>query len=372
MKASICYVRIAAAFLAAAMTSCGGGAGRSVVPQASLSRAMFTGFATPGQITEFKANANGVTGGIALGYDGAVWFTQNNSFVGRFLNPAFSSVQININEFNFFQIPAFPILASTTQGIYTGVELDESAGFGVLENIVQITYARNVVLTKGVQGAEVNASMNAITAGGSSVYATGSYDAFSSPPFPGCSACLYVLSNSGKQNSLLHSFEVGKAIAYLNNTVYVAASESTNGLPRGMTIYSVNPTTFAFHKIVALGSSNINGMAAGPDNAVWFTDEGRNAIGRLGSDGHVTEFPLPVAHAGPNQITSAADGALWFTETFSNKIGRITTTGGITQYNIPTADAKPVGISALPVSPCGPRAVWFAETGSGKIGEVTY
>jgi len=51
---------------------------------------------------------------------------------------------------------------------------------------------------------------------------------------------------------------------------------------------------------------------------------------------HFTEFPIPTAGSFPFGITAGPDGALWFTENEnnSNKIGRITTAGGIFEITI--------------------------------------
>jgi len=40
--------------------------------------------------------------------------------------------------------------------------------------------------------------------------------------------------------------------------------------------------------------------------------------------GTITEFPIPTAKSGPNGITAGPDGNLWFTEEAGNKIGQIT------------------------------------------------
>ncbi len=49
------------------------------------------------------------------------------------------------------------------------------------------------------------------------------------------------------------------------------------------------------------------------------------------SDLTFTEFPLPTANSFPYVITGGPDSALWFTETIANKIGRITTEGVLTE-----------------------------------------
>ena len=50
----------------------------------------------------------------------------------------------------------------------------------------------------------------------------------------------------------------------------------------------------------------------------------------------ITEFTVPTVNSQPAGITVGPDGALWFTEENGHKIGRITTDGAITEYQIPT------------------------------------
>jgi hypothetical protein len=77
-----------------------------------------------------------------------------------------------------------------------------------------------------------------------------------------------------------------------------------------------------------------------------------------------TRFPLP-AGAGPKDIAAGTDGALWFTESGANAIGRITTDGQVTHHPIPTPASVPWGIVAGPDG-----AVWFTENATGKIGRL--
>src|SRR6059036_907923 len=44
------------------------------------------------------------------------------------------------------------------------------------------------------------------------------------------------------------------------------------------------------------------------------------------------EFIVPTARSSPTGITAGPDGALWFTEEGANAIGRITTAGTITEF----------------------------------------
>jgi virginiamycin B lyase len=74
------------------------------------------------------------------------------------------------------------------------------------------------------------------------------------------------------------------------------------------------------------------GITAGPDGALWFTDPETNSIGRMTTTGSVTEYPLPTASSGPNFIAEGPDGALWFTEYAVGQIGRIGAGGSVTEY----------------------------------------
>jgi hypothetical protein len=78
----------------------------------------------------------------------------------------------------------------------------------------------------------------------------------------------------------------------------------------------------------------------------------------------ITEFPIPTGSSLPQGITAGPDGALWFTERAGNKIGRITTAGVVTnEFTVPTANSSPFGITAGPDG-----ALWFTEYDANKIG----
>jgi hypothetical protein len=110
--------------------------------------------------------------------------------------------------------------------------------------------------------------------------------------------------------------------------------------------------------------SGPEGITAGPDGNLWFTepDIWANRIGRITPAGTVTEFPIPTSGSVPEGITAGPDGNLWFTEGSSssaNKIGRITPSGAITEFPIPTSGSVPTGITA------GPDGnLWFTESQS--------
>jgi virginiamycin B lyase len=73
-----------------------------------------------------------------------------------------------------------------------------------------------------------------------------------------------------------------------------------------------------------------------------------NTLGYLPPVRSLATAQEPVEGPTPVGIAVGADGALWFTESGANKIGRIPTNGEITEFPIPTARSQPAGITAGP------------------------
>lgn len=108
-------------------------------------------------------------------------------------------------------------------------------------------------------------------------------------------------------------------------------------------------------------------VTEGPDGALWFTQQGSNQIGRMTTDGKVTnEYRIPTQDSQPGDIVEGPDRALWFTELSGNKIGRVTTAGTLSEYAVPTSGAGPAFIVNGPG-----KALWFTEAYGNKIGEIT-
>ncbi len=125
------------------------------------------------------------------------------------------------------------------------------------------------------------------------------------------------------------------------------------------------------------------GIAQGPDGALWFTDDGTNSegeylIGRVtlksGEAPQIKEFPIPPKGSYPHQIAEGPEGDMWFTDISSGSgvIGRITSAGAVTLYPIPTEKpainepeySYPEGIAQ------GPNGyMWFADAGTNDEGK---
>jgi virginiamycin B lyase len=151
-------------------------------------------------------------------------------------------------------------------------------------------------------------------------------------------------------------------------------------------------------------NSGPTGIAAGPDGALWFTENNGNKVGRITTAGRITEFRFPSVggDSSPLGITAGPDGALWFTEPGEQQIGRMTTGGAVSEFNVAdnplqiTAgsdgalwfnEPKVIGrmttageysefntrglglVDAITAGPDG--ALWFAENGLFEVGRIT-
>jgi virginiamycin B lyase len=101
-------------------------------------------------------------------------------------------------------------------------------------------------------------------------------------------------------------------------------------------------------------------LATGVDGAVWFTEFGRDMVGRITRDGTIREFPVPGGGA-PQSITVGPDRALWFSMGNGDKIGRITTQGMLKQFDIPSVSFP------NDITTGSDGNIWFAEGDANKI-----
>ncbi len=127
--------------------------------------------------------------------------------------------------------------------------------------------------------------------------------------------------------------------------------------------------TITEYEIPTLGAGPER-IAAGPDGALWFTEDGANQIGRITTDGVVTEFSIPGSPS--TGIAAGPDGAVWFTERDAAQIGRITPAGVTTVYAIPPNEfGHPWQPSQITAGSDG--ALWFtADNGfEGSLCRIT-
>jgi hypothetical protein len=92
------------------------------------------------------------------------------------------------------------------------------------------------------------------------------------------------------------------------------------------------------------------GHTAGPDGALWFTNQRNNTVGRIDpATGAVANYAGP-GISEPYGITTGPDGALWFTNQGNSTIGRIDpATGAVTSFP-PVPTTTTVAAAPDPVS----------------------
>jgi hypothetical protein len=191
------------------------------------------------------------------------------------------------------------------------------------------------------------------------------------------SSSLYTITTNGSLTSLYNP-DAGGNFDLLQVDGGVWASWGTNyrcGVPTVCNTVTFITSSGAVTSYPLPGSYQpISGqdLTLGPDGAPWIAlvvasnSSDLYALGRIASNASITLFPVGT-NVGVSGITTGADGALWFTEAGSNAIGRMTTTGAVMSYPIPTASSLPQRIVSGPN-----RTLWFTEAATGKIGKVSY
>jgi virginiamycin B lyase len=103
------------------------------------------------------------------------------------------------------------------------------------------------------------------------------------------------------------------------------------------------------------------GITPGPNGTdAWFVELAARRVAWVSPGGHFHEYVIPGMHplGIPIFIVPGPDGALWFTDQARDSIGRVTTSGQFSEYALDQG-AQPQGIV---LGPDG--ALWFTENGA--------
>jgi virginiamycin B lyase len=125
------------------------------------------------------------------------------------------------------------------------------------------------------------------------------------------------------------------------------------------------------------------GITAGPDGALWFSQEGTSRIGRMTASGvfagevTIPNSANPVSCLDPSfvppldQITVGDDNRLYFTEPRDNQIGSIDPFNpGAPPVEYGTANGLTTGAQPEGITRGPDGKIWFTEAGLGKIGRL--
>jgi streptogramin lyase len=121
------------------------------------------------------------------------------------------------------------------------------------------------------------------------------------------------------------------------------------------------PTAGAINYVLA-------GITAGPDNAVWFSENATSKIARVPtnatSGAQITEYSTPTASSDPLGIALGPDGNLWFVEFNPDLFAKISTSGVITEY---PGVLNPANFTNLVVIAQGPDGNMWIPQGGGAV-----
>jgi virginiamycin B lyase len=108
--------------------------------------------------------------------------------------------------------------------------------------------------------------------------------------------------------------------------------------------------------------SGPHGLAVASDGAVWWTGKANGTIGRLDPQtGAMRVFKIGNPTSQPIYIDEGC-GAMYFTELNAGRIGRITSQGKITEYPTPTPNSRPIAVAAHDCK------IWLSEETGGRFG----
>ena len=157
-----------------------------------------------------------------------------------------------------------------------------------------------------------------------------------------------------------------------NSTVYLTATVTPAADSGGATLHVPIAVKFnsdvcgVFTEYPISGGGDPEGITAGPDGALWFT-EYADRVGRITTTGTMT-FPssFPSTGSRPRGITAGPDGNVWFTENGTSRIAQEILSGGLNEVSVPTSASYPVGITAG-----SDGNLWFVEFDGNNVGRFT-
>ncbi len=260
-----------------------------------------------GTITEYPIpTVNSAPTSMALGSDGNLWFTEENSFANKIgtINPTthvITEYSAGISPFVFpYQITSNPdgnlyfteydgnkIARITTAGVVTEFTIPTANTFPGY-----IVSAPDGALWFTQSGTNQIGRMT--TSGSFTEYTIPTASSNPSGISVGPDGALWFLEESGAANKVGHITTAG---------------------------------VFGPEYTIPTANSQPMTIVTGADGNLWFTENNNSAnkVARMTTAGVFTEFPLPTANSGPCSITLGPNNHIWFAENNAagNKIGTI-------------------------------------------------
>ena len=327
--------------------------GSTSVPIAATNTTTGGGVTVPNvTISEFPIpTANAKVSQLVAGSDGALWFAECNLSAGKI-----GRIPTNATPGSGAQIAEYPV-PTAAAGPYAIVAAADGA--------LWFTERGNDAVGRIPTDATPGSSAQIVE------YPAGSPFSTPSALLAGPSGALWftdqLVGDAGVMN-------LGGGVA---QTVTLTAPGSAMAQDAAGNVWIATPASQSIAKVAPNGgvtllsvpsSSQIVTMTFDASNNLWMADAGLNAIDELPSGGSsIVQFPVPQGGR-PIGLTIGPDGAIWFTDNVRNAIGRMTTAGvfaPLAGYAIPTAQSVPIQITNGPDG-----ALWFVEFDGNNIGRV--
>ena len=112
------------------------------------------------------------------------------------------------------------------------------------------------------------------------------------------------------------------------------------------------------------------GITTGPDGNLWFVQDSSDAVARLSpSTGRVKDFPIDLG-CFPQEIEPGA-GAVWFTCYFLDEVGRVTMDGRVTPFPVPNHFHGNYPDTLEGIATGASNDMWFTEEAANRIGRIS-
>ena len=147
--------------------------------------------------------------------------------------------------------------------------------------------------------------------------------------------------------------------------------ETTNGGVVALTISNSMVAGASYYNSNFTVHSRPTGITTGPDGNLYFTEQLAGNIGRITTNGVISEVAVTPTNNQPSTIITGPDGALWFAQAATNALGRIDTNLNITQFILPTNNTGGAVLDQLNGLVLGKDGnLYYTDPPAGILGQV--
>ena len=292
---------------------------------------------TSGSITEFPLGAGASPMDVTTGGDGNIWFTDAGA------SPNVSRLVPSTHVITPFALPG----GSSPQGITAAADGNVWLAESGAESIARVTPTGTITPFKTLFAGDLPTDVTPAPPGEETVWYAAGSSHVGIQALNGLSAAETSMPNS---KSFAEAITTGPGAE-----VWVAESSAYLGH-----LFSVFSGVGEFPQLGA--ASNVT---PGPDGNLWWTNEFSSQIARTLPTGAPLDYVQLAKTSSPYDLVTGPDGAVWFTDIGENAIGR----GAVpARAPLPTGPRGPAG----PAGPTGPTGPTGAPGPAGHLVVVAF